>query len=559
MIAPTLAMAQVEKRVEVSKTYIPSVGNASKLAIQPNMNDTVRLHPDIDYTITPLSIETALATKPIKPATVTYWEFDRPKPLYVKVGFGLPLNSVIDIYASTQNSGTGYVVGYFNHLGQFAKIQNDWGVKNKSDMMLNRVGVAAGKYFGKQTLSAQISYEDQLHHRYGIYSQPTAPVGALTPGSESNFGRFDAKVNFGDDFLYEDNINYNVGVDFGHFGDNSTWAETSNPSEFSFGADAIAAMRLNHSNRLTLQVEYDHMQSTNSDYNFKRNLIGFGGVYSFVNDRIDLDAGLIYYHESTDGVDLHNRIASHVIPQIDLEVNLGTEKFIPILQWDGEVRANSMGEIMAQNPYITAPTYIDYSSVDLSLRLGAKGALASKLNYFAFAEYGVQNEFLHWAFLVDESSVASSAVAPAVGFVPLIGDQTYLAANFELDYRPSQRFQALASLRLLKYSSDEIYSNGMPNIEASAELNYTIKRFIFGLGAKLQSSRQWQSVALPTAQPAMYEVGTTVDLSLSAEWRMKDNLSFFAEGNNLANMELYALPFYAGYGANFTVGAKILF
>ena len=69
---PCATMAQVEKQVEVTKAYVPKVEQAAKLAIEPDMTDTVQMRPEIDYTITPLSLETTLDTRPIRPASVTY-------------------------------------------------------------------------------------------------------------------------------------------------------------------------------------------------------------------------------------------------------------------------------------------------------------------------------------------------------------------------------------------------------------------------------------------------------------------------------------------------------
>lgn len=80
LAVPGALNAQVEKRVEVSKAYVPSVEHATKLAVRPNMVDTAAIQPEIDYSITPLTLETQLATRPIRPATITYWEFDRPLP-----------------------------------------------------------------------------------------------------------------------------------------------------------------------------------------------------------------------------------------------------------------------------------------------------------------------------------------------------------------------------------------------------------------------------------------------------------------------------------------------
>ena len=118
---PRLAAAQVEKQVEVTKAYVPRVEGASKLPVEPDMTDTTRLRPEIDYSITPLSLRTSLTTRPIRPATVTYWEFNRPLPFYLKAGAGYPLNSVLDFYATTQNPSTGYLMGVCQSRGALCR------------------------------------------------------------------------------------------------------------------------------------------------------------------------------------------------------------------------------------------------------------------------------------------------------------------------------------------------------------------------------------------------------------------------------------------------------
>lgn len=167
---PRMGAAQVEKQVEVTKAYVPRVGSAAKLPVEPDMTDTTRIRPEIDYTITPLSLQTTLTTRPIRPATVTYWEFNRPQPFYLKAGAGYPLNSVLDFYASTQNPSTGYLIGYVNHEGRYADIENDFGGKYNSLRMYNRAGVAAGKYLGRHVLEGELSYDNRMFHRYGAWA-----------------------------------------------------------------------------------------------------------------------------------------------------------------------------------------------------------------------------------------------------------------------------------------------------------------------------------------------------------------------------------------------------
>lgn len=148
--------AQVTKQVEVTKTYVPEVSKAVKLPIVPDMTDTVRLRPEIDYTVTPSALATNLSTEPFRPATVTYWEFDRPRPLYLKVGAGAPLNSVLDLYASTQNPGTGYVVGYLNHTGDWARYPQRFRCAPHLVADAQPHGRRGGKYLGRRLLEGKL-------------------------------------------------------------------------------------------------------------------------------------------------------------------------------------------------------------------------------------------------------------------------------------------------------------------------------------------------------------------------------------------------------------------
>ena len=53
LILPALAQAQVSKQVNVEKDYTPHVESAQKLAMVPDMTDTVMMRPEVDYAFTP--------------------------------------------------------------------------------------------------------------------------------------------------------------------------------------------------------------------------------------------------------------------------------------------------------------------------------------------------------------------------------------------------------------------------------------------------------------------------------------------------------------------------
>ena len=269
-VLPQLVAAQVEKRVEVTKAYVPKVESALKLAVEPDMTDTTRMRPEIDYTVTPLSLRTTLTTRPIRPATVTYWEFNRPLPFYLKVGAGYPLNSVVDFYATTQNPSTGYVIGYVNHEGSYSKIANEIDAKNNSTRMYNRAGVAAGKYLGRHILEGELSYDNRMYHRYGSYTTVPESVGAVDFGGDgmNDYGNAALSLRFGDDFQDLSRVNFEVALHGDLFFDHSERPGVGETGrQLNIGAEGRIAKGFVRSS-FSLGIGYDYFggQQWLSDY-----------------------------------------------------------------------------------------------------------------------------------------------------------------------------------------------------------------------------------------------------------------------------------------------------
>ena len=167
--------AQVAKRVEVTKAYAPEIKEAKKMDITPNMVDTITLRPEIDYSITPRSFASSLGTHRFEPASVTYWEYRREYPFYLKLGLGYPLNSVADFYATTHRADVGYLTGYVNHYGEYGKRRYaDADGKTYKDQramcLTNKAGVMGGKYFGRYTLDGEAFYHMGIYDRFPLHS-----------------------------------------------------------------------------------------------------------------------------------------------------------------------------------------------------------------------------------------------------------------------------------------------------------------------------------------------------------------------------------------------------
>lgn len=568
-MAPCLMNAQVQKQVEVTKTYVPSVERAVKIPAEPDMVDTVKLRPEIDYTIVPLSLTRGFETRPIKPAQVTYWEFNRPRPFYIKAGAGYPLNSVFDFYASSQNPGTGYVVGYVNHEGRYADIENCFGAKHNSVQLLNRVGAAAGKYFGKRTLEGDISYENRLYHRYGaarMYVDENFENKKVGEG-RPDYGDANVKLRFGDDFKDLGRLNFDIAVHANLFWDHSDLAGYTDPArQTGIGVQAKLARRFG---RHTLRVQggFERMSGQKSLGAYAENLFHAGLRYGYAGDAVAFEAGADYYGDRIRNAESGN----YVIPYARLRFDLGTKVLQPFAEIDGGVCENSYRSLTRQNPYVYNPMTVAKSSVDYNFRFGVKGsAWRERFIYRLYAGFSIRDNHLYWASLPVEGAEAG---AVALGyFIPVTGRQTVTSFHGEVELRPASRFSLLLGVHGYTYNDEGVWyggerkinlQNGLPSFEGLVRARYDGRKVSFGVTASMQSERGWTTYGwdAETAEyvQSSFRAPFGVDLRVHVDWRISGKITLFAEGRNLADRKLYRYAFYPEYGANCTLGVKLDF
>ena len=161
---------------------------------------------------------------------MTYWEFNRPRPLYLKVGAGAPLNSVLDLLCLDAESRYGLAPSA-------TSITPATGPRSAtisacapvSWRMHNRMGAAAGKYLGRRLLEGKLDLTNRVYHNYGFDgaealctrygNDGAASYYPLTKVSNDRQHYDDAMLNvrIGDDFTDLSRFNFNVELRGGYF------------------------------------------------------------------------------------------------------------------------------------------------------------------------------------------------------------------------------------------------------------------------------------------------------------------------------------------------------
>ena len=561
---PRMAAAQVEKQVEVTKAYVPKVESALKLTIEPDMTDTTHMRPEIDYTVTPLSLQTTLTTRPIRPATVTYWEFNRPLPFYLKVGAGYPLNSVLDFYASTQNPSTGYAIAYINHEGYYAKIANEAGVKNNSTRMYNRAGIAAGKYFGRHVFEGEVSYDNRMYHRYGSYTTIPNPTEAilqsLNAGKMLDYGNASLKLRVGDDFQDLSRVNFEVALR----GDLFFEHPISGDCLPYLGADARIAKGFGRSS-FSLGLGYDYLSDDLKLKSTWQQFIRASLRYRYAGGVVDLEVGADYYH---DKIEMEGEpygyagTGDYIIPFARVDFNLGTPGLKPFIEADGSVAPNDSRSMSQYHPYASGH-WLEKSSVDYNFRVGLGGSLwRNRFSYRVYAGIAIQDNHLFWATRVSTSGENGEYETFDSDFPVQQARQTVTSFNGEIEYRPISSLKFDLGVHGYFYNKETEWANGEASFVGNFGVNYSGRKVSFGAEALLEGERSWTTLVNAyggdQTLPA-FVAPLAVDLRAHFDWRISHRVTFFVEGRNLANQRLYEFARYREPGIHFVTGIKANF
>ena len=225
--------ASITQRIEVTRQYVPELGEAQKLDFPPRMADTVTLKPDISYAITPTPWKSVFDTEPIAPVAISTAEYRHQRPFYLMLGGGYPAQSRLDFYAAFSTPRDIRAGVYANHVGQWAKLENERGTKEPASWTENGVGLYAGRDFGTRSLNFDIRYG------YNYYTTMDKVWTGYMEPENIYYHKVQTSLTFGDAFTGLSRFNYRFGIAGSLWG---TWRIRRPPhSPISVGRRAVAA------------------------------------------------------------------------------------------------------------------------------------------------------------------------------------------------------------------------------------------------------------------------------------------------------------------------------
>ena len=579
------ASAQLEREVEVTKQYVPKLPPARKMDMIPDMVDTVAIRPEIDYTISPKSFDSALTSEKFRPATVTYWEYVKHYPFYIKAGAGYPLVTELDAYASTNRADVGYLSVYINHRGSFSdiKVDNPFTAEQyctNSKQMSNRIGFNGGKYIGRYTLNGDIFYSSDAFHRY---AQPAATEEGADVIDEINYEDIGVKLNFGDSFSDMKRLNFNIYATANYYNDKSDqWQQPayglltgdSSSVELPSTGEPIAVDRKvqqldmslgllfgrNVGNRSVIKaaLEYQGYYGMKFTKNYSNTLIGGYVAYEYHHTKLfDIKAKVGYMFDNIPSEG--GKARHHFLPELYAGFNVkdnGT--FVPYVEVDSKLSNNSYKHLQQINPYIMLYSN-EYAATPNSLTYNMRAGFAGHTlnNMFAYRLYA------NAAFITDALYWYNVS---NIGFDFKTARQNVYSLAVSLEYKPLSSLYIGVGLQGFIYKDfiEEDIQNGKPNFKGNLGIRYTHRKFAVGATAELIGARSWSFIGQQAEGIDQYTMQShtypaCVDLGISFDWFVSKQCTIYIEGRNLANAKIYDWALYRRLGVGGLAGIKVQF
>jgi hypothetical protein len=560
----------LSKQLEVTREYTPRVGQAAKLAVEPDMTDTVRLRPEITYRITSTASATSFSTDPFEAATISAAPFEVRGPLYVRLGAGVPFATEADIYF-TPRTRTGSSLGIFaNHSGSYSKITNDLGAKANATEMTNGAGVWATRQWKRYSLVADVPYDNRLYNPYGVADVDPDPASSARQERQFvydrqmhrfSLGLGRAGVSFGDNFTDLSRFNFRVGLDGGY-------AKGHENEQVNFDARLTAAQMFGegrHGFELVL-AERGAFNNTLGSGNTNAVTVTLAPRYLLAAGVWSLRAGVDMRYVSNK---MYDQGYFGFAPSFEIRANLAGGAFVPYLNYTSQIADGDYEALSRRNPYVVTGGMTAWIN---DARLGFEGDLG---DVFSYKIAGGVSLFRDYQLFVGTQLIsrrdldsATEASYDPMWFTPLHVDGARMTAGAELALHNLGGFGARLYGNWNKFDFNGTYDfdpvGPLPDYDAGLELSYHHKDlFSVRLGAEFIGQREYL-VRTNSSQAARHHftkgvIAPVVDVTFGADVKISPDFWIFFEGENLADQVLYPYPHYRGLGANVLGGIKVVF
>ncbi len=542
LLIPFVGFAQLDKDVVVIKAYTPTIRDAEKLNVMPNIIDTLTVKPNFKYQVFPTLYKTGFEIEPIRPAKIVGEPLTRLYGNYVKLGFGTDISPLVEIRVNSLRSRKhSFGIEARHHSSNAgSKIDDYKYYPNYSD---NYIGVYGTKFLNKKSLSGKLNYSGNKLKYYGFASD-SLEIDKKDLYDQM-YNKLAGSVRLQSNKTSKSKYHYDTELGFYYF------ADTHKSKESSFNVKVNLRDNLKNNNMVGIDTKFAY---------FNRNSVGD----SLTNMLFKINPWLQRKKDEWQanvGVNLFTLVnpdantQSFFYPNIKFQFALADKFLLTYFGFTGKVENNSFYKVATFNPFVWAGFNAKITKHRKIIYAGFKANISSKL---AFDIKGTYKELKDNLLFVDTLGLEG------IRFVTVYDDMDMFTLNTEISYELNEKFSCRLKGNMYSYFTLKTQQQAWhkQNFDLTLSSTYNMQdKFIFNLDL-FTIGKRYARGNLVDVENLVYEeieLENTIDINLGVKYIYTKKISAFLNLNNLIASKYYKWNYYPSQGFHAQIGVSYAF
>ena len=504
------AQETIKKEVKVIKPYEPTLSAASKISLLPELNDTVKLSPDYQYTISPKNFQPVYKFRPLKPARMESESISKLYHSFLKMSFGNYISPAGELHINNLRSKNSSGGAYIKHLSSYGKVKLSNDEKVFSGFGDTDFLLYGKKLFKNSILKGEFGANHDWVHFYGY--KPSIDTSLSKENIRQNYLDVFAGIHFQSSHLDSNHLNYDVFTSYHFF--NDRYKNTQHEVDFQMDINKSISGKV-FGGKFSVTYLGSEMDAIAHPVSY----IGIEPWFSQRSGAWALNLALNMSFEVEEG-----NVTPHFYPKAKFKFNVVPRYLTSYLGVDGSLESHSYREISNENPFQMPGLNVKSTDHKLNFFGGFHGSFSRKSSWHLRASYslidqmyffvndtvsGLGNQF-HFEYDDVELGRVQGEISAAVG------------PSTELQVKANYYFYGLAR---------ELYAWHKPNFDITAGIHYNLRnKILVDLDAFYIGKRYAKSYDFGVPSVSL---DGFMDLNLKVEYRYTRILSAWLRLNNI--------------------------
>ena len=528
----------------IVKEFVPTLSQASKIRVNPEIKDTHNLDVDINYSFIDKQISHDFEPEIIKAATLKGEPLVKLRNNYLILGYGNNATPIAEFYYNQLRSKKSSIGVYGRHLSSSGihSIENS-GYSN------NAVGIKGSRYSRKFTVTGKLDYRYDAVNYYGYdpnYAGINLDNAAKNENVDQYYNRFGADVSIGNNQRDTSGVRHYSELSYRYLSDRYN----SDESRFIVSQE----LSIIHSKEiLTFDWGIDYNKLSDQANNDTLPQYSNENTILFAEPGIEL-RGSKWVLEGAVKVALgfDAKTSLFLYPVIDFRYNLIKSIIVPYVGITGGLERNSYHSFTDDNTFVSSAVELRNSDKKYVGYGGIRGNLSKNTSFnLSFAQSKINDLPL---YVKDGNSVEARSFTVVYDEI----DLTEIGA--ELIYEPVEKWRFVLNGRYFMYSAtNEEYAWHKPDYRISALTTYKLGNKIKADLLVYLIGSQKAKIVDPLSSETFKTLDGTFDLNLNLEYRYSKKIGVFVDFNNLAAIKYEKWQDYPTQGFSVLGGFKFSF